>query len=137
MVQGRVHLEHSSHIVKVSVKASCLHFSPWHILKQTTKLVGTIGFMPQKPWHPWKGAKLDHIQLNYREVHTYASYKTTTTWENFNNWGTKMILLSEELWLIANNSKSFINRSKSIIRNNLVCKSTLKFILFKLSKTLL
>ena len=27
--------------------------------------------------------------------------------------------LSDKLWLIANNSKSFVNGSKSIIRNNL------------------
>ena len=57
--------------------------------------------------------------INCGEVHTYASYKTTRTWENFNNRGTKMILLSDKLWLIANNSKSFANGSKSIIRNNL------------------
>ena len=30
-----------------------------------------------------------------------------------------MVLLSDELWLIANNSKSFVVGSKSIIRNNL------------------
>ena len=30
-----------------------------------------------------------------------------------------MILRSDELWLIANNSKSFANGNKSIIRNNL------------------
>ena len=28
----------------------------------------------------------------------------------------KIILLSDDLWLIANNSKSFVNGSKSIIR---------------------
>ena len=34
-----------------------------------------------------------------------------------------MILFSEELSLIANNSKSFANGSKSIMRNNLgLCK---------------
>ena len=34
-----------------------------------------------------------------------------------------MILLPDELWLKANNSKSFANGSKSIIRNNLgLCK---------------
>ena len=31
----------------------------------------------------------------------------------------KMILLAVELWLIANNSKSFANENKPIIRNNL------------------
>ena len=28
VVQRRVQLEHSSHIVKVDVKATCLHFNP-------------------------------------------------------------------------------------------------------------
>ena len=45
--------------------------------------------------------------------------RTTRTLENFNNQGTKMILLSEKPWLIANNSKNLANRSKSIIKNNL------------------
>ena len=72
----------------------------------------------------WKGAKLNPvIQLNCGELCTHASYKTTRTWENFNNRRTKIILPSDKLWLIANNSKSFANRSKSIIRNNLgLCK---------------
>ena len=71
--------------------------------------------MPQEPWHPEKDAKLDRvIQLNFGEVCTHASYKATRTWENFNNGGTKMILLSDELGSIANNSKSFTNGSKSI-----------------------
>ena len=36
---------------------------------------------------------------------------------------TKMILLSDEIWLIANNSKSLANWIKSVIRNNLgLCK---------------
>ena len=124
VVQGRTQLEHSSHIVQVGVEATCLHFNPWHILKETTKLAGPFGIMPQESWHPGKGAKPDCvIQLNCGEVHTHASYETTRTWENFNNWRTKMILLSDELWVIANNSKSFANGSKSIIRNNLgLCK---------------
>ena len=76
--------------------------------------------MQQEPWHLGKDAKLDRVtQLNCREMRTHASYKATRTWENFNNQGTKMILLSDELWSIANNSKSFANGSKSIIRNNL------------------
>ena len=46
----------------------------------------------------WKGAEPDRvIQLNCGEVRTHASYKITRTWENFNNQGTKMILLSDEL----------------------------------------
>ena len=72
----------------------------------------------------WKGAELDRVtQLNCGQVCTHASYKTTRTWENFNNEGTKMIPFSDKLWLIAINSKSFVNRNKSIIRNNLrLCK---------------
>ena len=32
--------------------------------------------MPQEPWHPGKGAKLDHvIQLNCREAQTHVNYK--------------------------------------------------------------
>ena len=76
--------------------------------------------MSREPWHPGKDAKPDYvIQLNCGEVCTHASYEATRTWENFNNQGTKMILLSEELWSIANNSNSFANESKLIIRNNL------------------
>ena len=67
-----------------------------------------FGTIPQEPWQPGKGAKPDHmIHLNCREVCTYSSFKTTRTWENFNDRGTKMILLSGKPWLIANNSKSF------------------------------
>ena len=119
VVQGRVQLVHCSHIVTVSVETTSLHFNPWHILKETTKPGVPFGIMPEKPWHSCKSAKPDHIQLNCREVRTHASYKTTRTWENFNRQGTKMIFLSVELWLIANNSNSFENGSKSIIRNNL------------------
>ena len=120
VVQGRAQLEHSNHIVKVGVEATCWHFKPWRILKETTEPAGPFGTMPQEPWHPGKDAKPDHvIQLNCGEVRTHANYKTTRTWENFNHGGTKMILLSNELGSIANNSKSFANGSKSVIRNNL------------------
>ena len=69
-------------------------------------------------WYP--NAHYDRIiQLNCGEVHFHASYKTTRTWENFSNRGTKMILPSEKLGSIANNSKIFGNGSKSIIRNNI------------------
>ena len=80
--------------------------------------------MPQEPWHPGKNAKQDPIiQLNCGEVHAHANYKATRTWENFNNQETKMILLSDEPWSIANNFKSFANGIKSIIRSNLgLCK---------------
>ena len=70
--------------------------------------------MPQEPLHTGKSAKPDRfIQLNCGEVGTHASLKQPE----------HGILLSDELWLIANNSKSFANGSKSIIRNNLgFCK---------------
>ena len=56
--------------------------------------------MPQEPWHPGKDAKSDRIiQLNCREVHTHASYKTTRTWElqQLRNKLYKMNLLSDKL----------------------------------------
>ena len=112
-------LKHSSHIIKVGVKATCLHFKPWCILKETIKPAGPFGTIPQERWHPGKYAKLYRIiQLSCRKVHTHASCKTTRTWENLGNQGTK-IILSGELWSVANSSKSFANGSKSIIRNNL------------------
>ena len=49
----------------VGVEATCLHFNPWRILKETTELVGPFAAMPQEPWHPGKGAKQDRvIQVN-------------------------------------------------------------------------
>ena len=48
VVQGRAQLEHSSHIVKVLVKATCYHFKPWCILKEMTKPAGPFGTMPQE-----------------------------------------------------------------------------------------
>ena len=55
--------------------------------------------MPQEPWHSGKSAKLDYIvQLNFGGW-IHASYNTTKAWENVINQGTKMILLSDELWL--------------------------------------
>ena len=56
-------------------------------------------------------AKPDHIiQLNCSKVHTHVSCKTTRTQESSNHRGTKMFLLSDELWLITNNSKKIANR---------------------------
>ena len=79
--------------------------------------------MPQEPWHPGNCATPKRVILiNSREVYTNASYKTTRTWENFNNQETKIILLSDELWLTANNSKGFVNESKPMIRNLGLCK---------------
>ena len=57
-------------------------------------MVGPLGTMP----HPGKDAKSDCvIQIKCGEVCTHTSYKATRTWENFNNVGVKMILLSDEL----------------------------------------
>ena len=58
-------LEHSSHIVKVGVEATCLHFDPSRILKETTEMADPFGTMPQEHCYPGKGAKPDcFIQLN-------------------------------------------------------------------------
>ena len=54
-------LEHISHIVRVGVKATCLHLNPWHILKEKTEPATRSG-----------------IQLNRGEVHTHASYLELT-----------------------------------------------------------
>ena len=44
-------------------------------------------------------AKPDHlIQVNYWEVHTHASCGTASIWQSFKHWGTKLFLLSDELW---------------------------------------
>ena len=101
---------------------------PWRILKETTEPADPFRY---KLSHPEKDAKPDRvIQLHCREVHNHASYKTTRTWENFKDLGTKIILLSEELWLIANNPKSFANESKLIIGNNLgLCKCSESYLI--------
>ena len=66
---------------------------------------------------------LERVLNQITLLRTHASYKATRTWRNFNSRGTKVILLSDELRSVANNSKSFASRSKSIIRNNLgLCK---------------
>ena len=78
MVQRRAKLEHNSHIVKVHVKATCLHFNPWRTLNETTEPAGLFGTMSQEPCHFGKGAKQDHVtQLNCRETCTHESYRTS------------------------------------------------------------
>ena len=121
LVQGRVQLEHISHI-KIGVQATYFKtsFSPWRILKETTKLAVPFGTLSQETWLPRKLAEPDRIiQLNCREVCTHASWKITRTRKNFNNREARMIFLSDELQLIANNSRCFVNRIKPIIRSNL------------------
>ena len=56
---------------------------------------------------------------------THVSYKTTKTRKNFNNQETKIILLSDELWLVTNNSRSFVNRR---------CKKKYTYIKYKLKQ---
>ena len=48
VVQGKVQLEHISHIVKVHVEATSL--------VETTKLAGPLWTIPQEPWYPCKGS---------------------------------------------------------------------------------
>ena len=124
MVKEGGPLEYSNHIVRVDVEATHQHFKPWRMLKEKTEPAGLFGTMPQEPWLSKMAAKPDHvIQLNCGEVRTHANYKTTRTWENFHNRGKQIIFLSDELWLIANNSQSFVNGRKLIKRNNLgLCK---------------
>ena len=124
VIQGRVQLEHSNHIVKVCVKAACQHFKPWCMWKETNKLAGSFGTMPQEPWQPGIGNKLGCvIQLDCEEVGYYASCETTKAWDSFKNWGKIFSPFSDKLWLLINNSKSFPNRSNSIIGSNLgLCK---------------
>ena len=46
-----------------------------------------------------------------------------------------MILLTVELWLLANNSKNFGNTSKSIIKNNLgLCKNSEIYLIYNFQK---
>ena len=80
VVQGRVQLEHSNHIVKVNVEATCLHFNPSCILQETTKWAGPFGTMPQEPRHFGKDAKPGCvIQHNFGKVHTDASHQNNRT----------------------------------------------------------
>ena len=106
VVQGRVQLEHSSHIVKVDVEATRLHFNCyWRKCQTHLELCDR---------------NLDILERMLNQIVLFSSsYKATWTRANFNSWGAKMILLSDELWLLDNNSKSFANRNKSLIRNSL------------------
>ena len=57
-------------------------------IEEMIEPTGPFGTIPQESCI--LGAKVDHaIKLKRREVHTHASYKTTRTWENSNNQGTK------------------------------------------------
>ena len=61
LVQRRMQLKHISHVVKVCVKATCLHFNPWCKLKETTEPAGPFGTMPHEIWHP--GRVLTHTYV--------------------------------------------------------------------------
>ena len=73
--------------------------------------------MPQEPWHPRKGAKPDRViqstagKCASMQVINQPEHGRTSTIDE-EKW-------SSQLWSIANNSKSFANGSKSILRNNL------------------
>ena len=62
VVQGRTQLEHSSHMVKIGVEATCQHFNLWRILKERIKPAAPFRTMPQEPWYPGKRAKPDHAK---------------------------------------------------------------------------
>ena len=123
-MQGRLLLEHSNHIVKVGVEATCQHFNPDVYSKKQPNQRAHLELCHSNSDTHERVLNLDCIiQLKCGEMRSHASFKTARTWKSFNNRGTKIFLLSEELWLIANNSKSFENGSKSVRRNNLdLCK---------------
>ena len=62
VVQERMQLKHSSHMVKVGGQATCQHFNSWRILKERTKPAAPFRTVPQEPWCPGKRAKLDHAK---------------------------------------------------------------------------
>ena len=75
-------------------------------IERNDRTGGSIWNYATQTMKPRIGTKPDRvIQLNSEEVQTHASCKTTRTWESFNNQKPKMSLFSDELWLIANNSK--------------------------------
>ena len=104
-------------------------------IKGYNRLAGPFGTMPQEPWHPGKGAKPDHvIQLiagncaPMQVIKQPEHGRTSTTDKQ------KLIIFSDKLWLIANNSNS-LSRSKSIIRNNLgLCKCSEIYLIWNFQK---
>ena len=72
------------------------------------KRTDPFGAMTLEPWHPGVGTKPDCvIHLNCGDVRIHANCKTTRTWERPKQ-GTKVSLLFDELWLIADNSKNLL-----------------------------
>ena len=88
-------------------------FKSWFILKETTERAGPFGSMPQEPWHSGKGAKADLIALSNSTVGKCTPMQVIKQPENLGNCTTKVILLSDKLWLIA------VIKSRSVIKNNL------------------
>ena len=115
VVQGRMQLECNSHILLKEVTKGTKPIWKAHLELNGIALSNSIA------------RKCTPMQVKKQPEHG----RTSVTKEQ------KMILLSDELWLIVNNSKSFANRSMLIIRNNLgLCKHseiylTSKFRTFK------
>ena len=80
VVQGKVQLEHISHIVKVHVEATSLaEYNPWWKKPNWQAHYELFHRNPDI-------LVRDHlIQINYKEKHTHASFKTARTCENFKN----------------------------------------------------
>ena len=83
VVQGRVQLEHSSHIVSSVSKVHANISSP--ILKETIELAGPFGAMLQEHWHSGKVVKPNCTDpLKCRKVHIIKQLehgRTSTTEE--------------------------------------------------------
>lgn len=98
-------LEYSNQIVKVGINATCKHFKPQCILKDTDQPTGPFGDKPQWHQHPkkgkWNSKQVHAIKHSYMEASMHTSCETARMWENFNHWGTqKILLLLDKLWLI-------------------------------------
>ena len=93
----------------------------------------------QKPRNPdIINRVLNQMVLSNSTVGNWAHMhvkKTNRTWENLDIWETKIILLSDELRIIAN-FKSFVNGSKSITRNNLGLSEHFEIYLFSTFKNI-
>ena len=68
-------------IVSVSIDDTYKHFKPWHVLNDLEyRLTGPFWTMSQEPWHLQRGETQcwtsPVILVNYREVHTSASWMT-------------------------------------------------------------
>ena len=124
VVQGRVQLVHISHIFKVGVETTCYTSIPDEYWRKWLNQRAHLELCNRNP--DILERVLNRIALSNSTAGKYAPKQVIKQpeHENFNNWGTKMILLSYVLSLVANNFKSFPNGSKSIIKHNLgLCKN--------------